>query len=1403
MNELVAHGSRFSKLCRVGQLSDSLAFGSEHLTLAALCTSKLMILIYTDPPDFTYNFSSVLHNPLLIPRIDRNLLHLSSCCACCCSLSTQRLPINPNFLCGLRQSTLLQWSAARRLTLGSGDRYFHRLPVYGPYRGCCEVNCSLKERNICIRNGRRRKGRCFCIEGDSKIEHATGSDDAEAMLSLLSEEVGEEFIGVRGGRNRSSYMRLEVEKIRNVGDRERNLSSSKKLHVEKRENFISDYNKGTKKNAGLGLSESNFKHREKVKIESREEDNKHSEERGAFSKGDKHRKRRDASSCSTYYSFSSSGDFGSETEVGDKQEQFVGEMSVEYEKDKRRDAEDRIKGQVAEEFNRRKNKSESLEEIMDQKRTTVGVHVDWDLRKKSEKKLTEVSTQFRKEKMQPTVSRTHESNYGKATISHKQFKNEEDNSSPVINLDKRTGKQYSQTGDQVIGVSESRRKYQSAEIEFSGNEVETISKFHNKFSNREENLDTPMLETSNEHWKTVDLVTGEDDSDSIKYLGENKISVLSLFQETEEPYYQTGEPVNTQIARRRKPEQFSESSQVHESNVQSKNRTKNWEENSNMGSSEAIEIHYRTDKKAPQRISSRKGYEVVKTISEVHDSDVDIRDSQRTSEKARINQESNLMSVVKPVKETRESYCQTDDRITQFKSTDEAQRPAKESNLIEPASGELSSAPESLNFVPDATTHIITAEGDKSNSQAIIRPPQYQLIARGPSRVESTTVIASPEVYSEHSESGSSAMFMHSGKRTPSLQSEPFTGDESGQTYGKPIDIVTPEDSLGSAYRLQKSSKHFVGKFVEKVMHEVTTSEIQGEMEVTGIRLGLEGEACQNNSSSQYGMQQGFQVKEQDSSRSSGGCGTKGPSDEMWDVTDSSVQQVPEAEEPEVSETTSNTTIVKRTGRSMWSIIADVVRLRWGSHGNASNSAERSGERSSSNKSGNSEVWFSGHEHEENNMNNVRERTSMVPEVTTSHQLQVGKTDTQSERKLSDTMKSKDKVRYPEADTSSSNIMVSGSELIAISFPVGQENLGWTEDRKISQGTLSGMGIVELPSSLPAKRSPIGKEGSIIGGSNISKPESVEQIENPVHSIQTEISGTGRKDVDLKQRKLQRNKQVLRDSFGGEVSATDGSDISKPESVELIQNPVRPMQTEISGTGRKDVDLKQRKLLRNKQVLRDSFGEWEEAYKLDSEQRRMDEMFMREALLEAKKAADTWEVPVGAVLVHHGKIIARGCSLVEELRDSTAHAEMICIREASNLLRTWRLADSTLYVTLEPCPMCAGAILQARIASLVWGAPNKLLGADGSWVRLFPDGGGNSSEVTDKPTAPVHPFHPNMNIRRGVLASECADIMQQFFQLRRKKKKAEPSPPSCLPVSPHPSKILTKMHHIFHIMFCL
>ncbi len=146
-----------------------------------------------------------------------------------------------------------------------------------------------------------------------------------------------------------------------------------------------------------------------------------------------------------------------------------------------------------------------------------------------------------------------------------------------------------------------------------------------------------------------------------------------------------------------------------------------------------------------------------------------------------------------------------------------------------------------------------------------------------------------------------------------------------------------------------------------------------------------------------------------------------------------------------------------------------------------------------------------------------------------------------------------------------------------------------------------------------------------------------------------------------------------------------------------------------------------------------------------------DERFMREALREAKKAYLAEEVPIGAVIVFDGHIIARGHNQVELLNDATAHAEMLSITAAENAMGNWRLSGCTLYCTLEPCPMCAGALLLSRVDTLVWGAPDLRHGANGSWVNLF-----------DKP----HPTH-TISIRQGVLREWCERPLKQFFQKRR------------------------------------
>lgn len=148
-----------------------------------------------------------------------------------------------------------------------------------------------------------------------------------------------------------------------------------------------------------------------------------------------------------------------------------------------------------------------------------------------------------------------------------------------------------------------------------------------------------------------------------------------------------------------------------------------------------------------------------------------------------------------------------------------------------------------------------------------------------------------------------------------------------------------------------------------------------------------------------------------------------------------------------------------------------------------------------------------------------------------------------------------------------------------------------------------------------------------------------------------------------------------------------------------------------------------------------------------------DERFMIEALKEAWKAFQADEVPIGAVLVHQGQIIARGYNQVELLRDATAHAEMLCMTVGSAALENWRLADTTLYTTVEPCTMCAGAMLLSRVPRLVWGAPDLRHGANGSWVDVF-----------SKP----HPTH-SIDIVQGVLSELSAELLRLFFKKQRAK----------------------------------
>ncbi|MBI5711283.1 MAG: nucleoside deaminase [Candidatus Eisenbacteria bacterium] len=149
---------------------------------------------------------------------------------------------------------------------------------------------------------------------------------------------------------------------------------------------------------------------------------------------------------------------------------------------------------------------------------------------------------------------------------------------------------------------------------------------------------------------------------------------------------------------------------------------------------------------------------------------------------------------------------------------------------------------------------------------------------------------------------------------------------------------------------------------------------------------------------------------------------------------------------------------------------------------------------------------------------------------------------------------------------------------------------------------------------------------------------------------------------------------------------------------------------------------------------------------------------MRAALRDARASAEADEVPVGCVIVHDGIVIGRGHNQTESLQDATAHAEIIAIGAASNALGSWRLSDCTLYVTLEPCAMCAGAIVLARVPRLVYGAFDPKAGGCGSVL-----------DVIHEPR-----LNHRVQVTPGVLAAECGELLREFFQRKRKRAAEEP-----------------------------
>lgn len=1173
---------------------------------------------------------------------------LQSCCCICCSTSyVYRNPLNPRFVCGSRQSSLIHGSASRRFLIQpEPDPYCSWSPVQDTRRKCC-CKC-VKERDLGERKFKRMAsgGRSFDFE------------TTEMMLSLLIEDVSEECYGVKE-RDCSSSRRLDVERKSREGEKKKNVKS------------------------GLLSSDSRSKY-EDLRMKSRENEasNMRKEDKGRedeeVSKMRNLGRRKSGSSSSSFHTCLSLGEESdSDSDIRVRNEAYGEESSKGYKRDSRESENVVYKGENKE--NLRK-----LEGI-------VGSHkmIESDWRKKAEKKLGEVA-----------IEDGCETSQHQGLSSHKKIEIFDDKSKKFIH-DRGTTQKYSQASEQRDDYRYSPDKSnQVSKIEdinsqrtnISESEYETrVKRQENRFygvsSSGQDSRETDSRRKFQQSAEISDDRVGSRGDYSLRNEKSNQVSQIkdinvnrtnisqSRYEDKvkrqEDSYYLKSE--NDSRRKFQKSAQISDHVNRKDTKVRTNNSQAQYEDK--VKNEEDFRRQFKQSTEiSDDRVSRRDDYRLntqqsdqVSKIQEKNVSGTKISRAQYDEKVKRREDRSSLISSSAQDTEY-QYYLKSEDDSRQRDSRRKLQGSTETSDDRVSQRDDYKSSTEQSNQVIqiqdiNATPNISLEHYQEKVKRQEDTENRYYLQSEEDLRqMDSRRKLQqSTEIAATREQDIQSDQEANSKTETPKGSLEMSTSTP-----------ITPEDALGTAHQFQKSSSKLVVEFLEKAVHEASTSQSQIEKSTYEKDKILEEPS------------------------ESGSFKVKGPSEEIWDEV---VPSIPESIDTKIQipEKTSpgENVVVKRTGRSMWNVFSDIVRLRWSSHPKITTPSLRNSPNQST-----SEAWFSGQD------------------------------------------------RY---ETSEENIKIVNKKTSRESMPTPTESQGEGYTSSSSKDKIS-------PSKTPIVSSTV--------------------IEEKVGS-------------DMKRKMLQRTNQVIKDKFD-DVAESDKGAGSDTE-------------------GEVGSDMKRRMFQRTNQVIKDRFDEWEEAFMVESEQRKVDEGFMREALLEAKIAGDMWEVPVGAVLVQHGKIIARGYNLVEEMRDSTAHAEMICIREASNQLQSWRLAGTTLYVTLEPCPMCAGAILQARVDTVVWGAPNKLLGADGSWIRLFPDGGdgGTSSDPTDKPPAPVHPFHPKITIRRGVLGAECADVMQQFFQRRRRtnnKKKlpdTPPTPPSCLPISNHPSKILNRVQGAFHFMFCL
>lgn len=457
----------------------------------------------------------------------------------------------------------------------------------------------------------------------------------------------------------------------------------------------------------------------------------------------------------------------------------------------------------------------------------------------------------------------------------------------------------------------------------------------------------------------------------------------------------------------------------------------------------------------------------------------------------------------------------------------------------------------------------------------------------------------------------------------------------SGSSAGQSV----KESMLESAARLEKASTFHVGRFVDELQKGVsdadTTSTKKNEKSI------VEG-----------------------TTRSSSRARMKGPADEMWDVHSTSSQETFKTADKEEGSSANGTTnsasqtpknesaLARKVHKSLWAYVADIIRLGWIKHGDSHDSSDKSTKKSSSSNSQSTEDWLSSQEHDNDGTRKKHKAKDQPlikshsgesePGVASMSKEDYFNTGTQG-LQISET------VIEPQLGRSDGDLLARSSkdDLHIPSERIEQSDVGESPKRNTRESTptLVDVTIKHLPEHKTATSSGIMTKGS--GEINTGKGMLTDSSSVIGCATEAGRNGDGADWINDPSGAITPYRHPQTQLITPHESTSTG--ILEPPALPVggirFEKNIAQEAPEIIKTGETDAELKRRMFQRNKQVLKETFDEWEEAYQRDAEQRKADELFMREALLEAQRAADIWEVPVGAVLVQNGEIIARGCNL--------------------------------------------------------------------------------------------------------------------------------------------------------------